>query len=196
MNALDILQERKWEHPDSYGGFSPVGDYVVLSRTRDSDPLENSNYEVALDSLCGLAEKYPMPKKIDFSDDRNVERWRWDPDKGEDVPIRSERTYGWVYDFRASHWACGWVETILVRDDAPEEILQAAGEIVASLEDYPVLDEEDFSRRESELVQESWECLTLREKVRLCGENGVSIFAARHEECPNDYRIYDYLRTP
>ena len=31
MDPIEHLEERKWETPDSYGGFSPVGDYVIAS---------------------------------------------------------------------------------------------------------------------------------------------------------------------
>ena len=46
---------------------------------------------------------------------------------------RSE--FDWVYDFRAGHWACGWVEYILVRKDAPQSVIDAAIEVIGSMED-------------------------------------------------------------
>lgn len=47
------------------------------------------------------------------------------------------------------HWACGWFELILV-DPKDKKALLKAFEIKQSLEDYPVLDESDYSERESE----------------------------------------------
>lgn len=194
MNAIEYLEERRWEYPPDYGGFSPDGDYVILSRHRDSNALEDSNYEAAFKSLQEVAEKFDPPPD-DLDDDRNVERWNYNYRTGENDPIRSERAFGWVYDFRAGHWACGWVEYLLVREDAPDEIKQAAGEIICALSDYPVLDEEDFSKRENDEVNESWRWLSMRERMRLCAKHGTSIFAARRDTCPDNCYIYDYLRT-
>jgi hypothetical protein len=52
-----------------------------------------------------------------------------------------------------NHWACGWVDgySILVyRDGKPTEAFRKYCELRARLDDYPVLDEEDFSERELE----------------------------------------------
>ena len=52
---------------------------------------------------------------------------------------------GWeIHSF--GHWACGWVETILV--DPKSDAYKVALEISNSLESYPILDECDFSQRE------------------------------------------------
>jgi hypothetical protein len=56
----------------------------------------------------------------------------------------------------ASHWACGWVEYLIV-DPANEALVAQAEEIRDSLENYPVLDDEDVSRREYEDYLESWD---------------------------------------
>jgi len=55
---------------------------------------------------------------------------------------------------RFGHWGPGWYEIIIVHPDS----LQAkiAYDIARSLEDYPLLDEEDYSRREHEDAIESW----------------------------------------
>lgn len=46
-----------------------------------------------------------------------------------------------------SHWACGWYKQIMVHKDAPQ--VSKLEEIRASLENYPLLDEDDFSEREN-----------------------------------------------
>ncbi len=51
------------------------------------------------------------------------------------------------------HWACGWLEIILVHPRLEKELQSIADR----LEGYPVLDEEDFSRREWEGYQEQWD---------------------------------------
>jgi hypothetical protein len=54
--------------------------------------------------------------------------------------------------FRFNHWACGWFEIILIR---PETEAASVGEDVeARLQDYPVLDEMDWSMREHENEEE------------------------------------------
>ena len=37
----------KWEHPDNYAGFSPVGDYLLLSKNRDRYILDEVNFDPA-----------------------------------------------------------------------------------------------------------------------------------------------------
>jgi len=49
---------------------------------------------------------------------------------------------------RFGHWAVGWFEIIVVKEGTEE--YEKAEEIEGKLENYPVLDEEDFSRLEWE----------------------------------------------
>ena len=58
-----------------------------------------------------------------------------------------------VIERSANHWAVGWVETLLIHDSA-EETIQKGIEIHNSLSNYPVLDDEDLSNREYDLVLE------------------------------------------
>lgn len=53
---------------------------------------------------------------------------------------------------RFGHWACGWFE-IIICDPSMSSMFD---DIVSALEDYPVLDDEDLSRREHEAAIESW----------------------------------------
>ena len=50
---------------------------------------------------------------------------------------------------KASHWAVGWVEELLIHETASEK-LKIADELVGGLEDYPIVDETDFSNEERE----------------------------------------------
>lgn len=54
---------------------------------------------------------------------------------------------------RFGHWACGWYEIIIV-DPSREAEVEA---IENRLENYPVLDEDDFSNREHEAYLEDWQ---------------------------------------
>lgn len=56
--------------------------------------------------------------------------------------------------YRFGHFLVGWVESILVRPGS--ECEEVCEDIVERLENYPVLNEEDFSRREWEDYLESW----------------------------------------
>jgi len=148
----DILNECKWENPDSYFGHNPVGDYVIYSRNRDSSILENTNYELILAQLEGEAEKYPDIEKP-------------------------------VYDFRASHWGCGWIEYIIVNKDAPQSILDLAEETLSALADYPVVSDDMYSENQYTAIYEYWQECGLRERIEWCKDAGESIFSARKEDC-------------
>ncbi len=50
---------------------------------------------------------------------------------------------------RAKHWAVGWVEMILIHESDKESV-DKGNEIEKALENYPILDEDDFFERESE----------------------------------------------
>lgn len=189
MHALDHLDEMKWEQPDSYGGFSPVGDYLVVTRTRDSSCRENSNYEVAFKCLRTVAEPFGEPPE----GEREHIYYGWGGEGNDNQ---------WVYDFRASHWACGWVEYLLVRADAPDEILAEAAEIFTSLKEYPVLDECDVSDRETEAAMNYWKGLPLRWRLdewkstyEHMGNPDTSYFVIRHDDAPmRDDNLFDRLR--
>ncbi len=71
---------------------------------------------------------------------------------------------------RESHWAVGWVEWIaLEADGTPEsdKALEIADQAKARIEDYPVLDESDFSEREQAAADETWKnCYDEKERIK------------------------------
>jgi len=82
------------------------------------------------------------------------------------------------------HWAVGWVEWIAIHK-SDHAALEQADSLMGALSDYPVLDESDFSEREWESAQEAWEsCYSIGEKVDMCRDAGLSIFAARSASIP------------
>lgn len=87
---------------------------VPVERNRDSGPLEESNFEAALEILGGESE--------------TVE----------------------VHLF--NHWACGHFSVIIAHPSRLKDV----EDIARALEDYPVLDDEDLSERESEAMDEDW----------------------------------------
>lgn len=58
--------------------------------------------------------------------------------------------------YRFGHWGCGWIEELMI-DPADKKAVQIAEDIRNSLEDYPVLDDEDYYKREYEDACESWD---------------------------------------
>jgi hypothetical protein len=62
------------------------------------------------------------------------------------------------------HWACGWLEIIIVRPNT--DASRTAEEIRERLENYPVLDEHDYCEREYEAAAEYWDSMSPRAKVR------------------------------
>ena len=56
---------------------------------------------------------------------------------------------------RFGHWGPGWFEIIIVDNNSPEKV-KILEQIEFSLENYPILDEEDFYQRESNSYYEGW----------------------------------------
>ncbi len=83
---------------------------------------------------------------------------------------------------RFGHWACGWFEICIVTGASVE----TAQGIADRLENYPVLNEEDFSQRETDSANQYWEQCSVKERVELCQRAGVSVFAARRDYVPTD----------
>lgn len=80
----------------------------------------------------------------------------------------------WATDFEALHvsWTAPYLATI-------EEML-------AALENYPVLDEMALSEIEHEAAAEAWENMSVRDRLDVCRDARVSAFAARRDELPRD----------
>lgn len=63
---------------------------------------------------------------------------------------------------RSSHWAVGWLDRLLI-DPACVAARECAESIHARLEDYPVLDEDDWAQCEDDCAQAcgySYDCFT------------------------------------
>ena len=66
--------------------------------------------------------------------------------------------------FRFGHWACGWIEYLAVKADSPQAT--AAQKIRDDLDAYPVLDEDDWSRREQETADSLWrDCYRPKDRI-------------------------------
>lgn len=71
---------------------------------------------------------------------------------------------------RFGHWACGWWEALSVREGSDKALIGA--EIVAALEDCPILDEDDLTERELTEAHEVWKnCYNVEERVAYMRRN-------------------------
>lgn len=93
-----------------------------------------------------------------------------------------------IYEWSAGHWACGFVEYIMLKESAPQELKDFAAEKLEELEQYPVYDESDYSEREWNRASEVWrDCYTVRDRVELIKKYApdCSIFASRRDSLPD-----------
>lgn len=110
--------------------------------------------------------------------------------EGEDVEVH-----------RFGHWGPGWFEIIIVRPDT--DAAAEAASIECALADYPVLDDEDYSRREWEAHSRavasycSWvagqEWLDLRDSFD-AGQICERLQWHAHDRTPEDDEILEALR--
>lgn len=71
---------------------------------------------------------------------------------------------------RFGHWVCGWFEYLCVKENTKSHEL--ALEIEKEIEDYPVLDEEDWVEREDKEAQQAWkEWYDDKERLEYVREN-------------------------
>lgn len=84
---------------------------------------------------------------------------------------------------REGHFLVGWVEWIAIHESDAVR-LRAADRMLKEIRDYPILDEDHFGELQFEEACRAWEGLSLAERVDLCREGRVSIFAARRASLP------------
>lgn len=120
---------REWKHPSNYIGVTWEGWYSAgFGRSRDSDALEESNFQVALAQLEKLNTELPIPEGCKVSDMNSCDS----------VTVVSE-----------NHWAVGWVEWIAIHSSNTAALAKAR-ELCESANDYPALNEDHWSNLEYE----------------------------------------------
>ena len=75
---------------------------------------------------------------------------------------------------RENHWAVGWVEWIAIHE-SDDVALQKADDAKERLENYPILDESDYSEREEEECSTTWEkCYDWKDRIRYFREHSYT----------------------
>lgn len=72
-----------------------------------------------------------------------------------------------------NHWMVGWVEAILIQKDAKDKIA-IAEKLEAELEDYPILDDNDYMRREDEKFKDWYKTWGKGDAIEALKEEGVA----------------------
>ena len=89
----------------------------------------------------------------------------------------------------SGHWAVGHIDYLVVRPGTQAYINAQC--IEASLEGYPVLDDELYAEYEDGERQDLWDVMgrpDMRERIQYLAQHGDSIFAAR---CKDAYQLYE-----
>lgn len=87
------------------------------------------------------------------------------------------------------HWACGWFEIAIVRPGSTAA--DRMEELVRVLNDYPILDDQDYSEREWIAAHESWQYTSLADRVAILAKHDLCRFAARRDEIPTGLPYWD-----
>lgn len=141
-----------WKRPSNYGGYDWRNWYPVISQIPTSgDLLEASNFAAALERLEAVASE----------DSDEVAEVNCDMEP-EPVPC--------VQTARERHWVVSWVKTIMVHKNAPQAVIDEAEAILEELDIYPVLNEDDWSRREWDCFCDQWDSMSVQERVELVQE--------------------------
>jgi hypothetical protein len=161
MNTSELVYLQPWKAASNYIGEDWTGFYVGLSQTRDSSTLTRANFLVFLKRLedCTRAS-------VPGTDDECT------------VQLAHER-----------HWACGWVEVVLIHE-SDTHALALAEKMVRQIEEaYPCLCEHTWSLLESEEAASAWRSMSLADRIEACKQFDCSIFAARRkDDWPDDPR--------
>lgn len=76
---------------------------------------------------------------------------------------------------RFGHWGCGWWESLSVKESSEAESI--GKEIEGCLSEYPVLDEQHFSEKETEEAERVWsDCYDVSERIKYIRENGEQFY--------------------
>ena len=75
---------------------------------------------------------------------------------------------------RFGHWACGWFEIVLINPRS--KLVKIGNQIESQLENYPILDENDWSQREFEAY-----CTAFKDDYKRCFASAIETFMEENE---------------
>lgn len=137
--------------------------YKFMYRNRDSKVLANCNFDEAFRLLTVTWTKLEQQEEYKYRD----------------------RPFG-IQSFRCSFY--GWYENILIDLDAPEEIIKKAEHIVDCIMNYPVLNDDLYSKALYQNAIERWNESSHWYKVEvLKDELDMDARAARRITPPREY---------
>lgn len=122
---FEFCELERFRYADNYIGPDYREYFYFYGKHRDSDPLSISNFGIIVKTLkeAGiLIDEYERPEKAKHH----------------------------VLLTRFGDWAVGWIEHIMIKEDAPLEVRRIIFDLYASMESYPVLDDEDYTLKEEE----------------------------------------------
>ena len=127
-----------------------------LNRWTAADPAFGST-----DNYVGgdFADCYVAPCSITRDTADSVSLSNWEAMVGELDSLIQHEDSGETY---FNHWACGWYSIYIIHH-TDTAALKAADRMAASLAEYPVLDEDALSKKETDLENEAWENWAQRE---------------------------------
>jgi len=84
-----------------------------------------------------------------------------------------------------NHWACGWIELILI-NPINEDAVYEANKMLSEINRYPVLDDSHYSKLEYDTTNEYWQSCSQWEKARLCKDYKMDGRLSRCKNVPRD----------
>ena len=76
------------------------------------------------------------------------------------------------------HWSCGWID-FLVINPRNIKMIELAEEILEKLEDYPVIDDDNYYQMLYNKTAEFWNSCGIEERIKYAKRARVSILRAR-----------------
>lgn len=132
--------------------------------------------------ICGELDNFYIGPCSQTRDSSILEKVNFETMTGR---VLAASQHGETEIHRFGHWACGWYEMLLIHPEDTAALIVAA-ELSASLEQYSVLDDQAYSEAECEAAAEYWARCRVSDRVEICQRCGVSVFAARRDEMPDD----------
>ena len=78
------------------------------------------------------------------------------------------------------HWACGWIDAIMIHKSDVAMVAKGK-DIQAQLSVYSVFNAQVYYDMVYHAAVEYWEYMSITERIQLCSDADISIFAARRD---------------